>query len=108
MNAKSNIFKQLEIVESRTKIKDFILRLFEAYDIDDIVVGTVNSNPVELTEGFITEMKSYDDIDECLSCYNPNTDCIRIFESKYHLGKFKSNVMDCTNNSMNIKNFRTF
>jgi hypothetical protein len=45
MNAKSNIFKQLELIECRNRVKNFVERLFETYNIDDIVVGMVNSEP---------------------------------------------------------------
>lgn len=108
MNTKSNILKQIELIECRNRVKNFINRLFETYDIDDIVIGFVNNEPNEIVDGYITDMKLYDSIDECINNYNVTTDCIRIFENKYYVGKYTDDFNNCVNNSMRINNFVEF
>ncbi len=108
MNAKSNIFKQLELIECSNRVKNFVERLFETYNIDDIVVGMVNSEPQEIVKGFMTNIVECETIDDCFNRYNAMTDCVRIYEGKYFIGKYTNDINECKNASMNIETFREF
>lgn len=108
MNAKSNIYKTLEIIECRERMERFIDTLLEAYNIDDIVLGIISNEPQELVRGFMTSIVECEDMHDCLNRYDVTSDCIRICENKFYIGKFTTDVTRCEGNSMNIETFREF
>lgn len=106
MNSKSNILVQLEMLESAQRLKEYTEILLETYRIDDIVLGIVRGNPQEITTGYLREMKEYESVDKAVQNFNPNTDCIRVFEGKYFTGKWSKEPVQCEGQVLSVSDFR--
>ena len=106
MNPKSNILKQMEILEAVQRLKEYSQYLFESFQIDDIVLGIMNSQPQELTSGYMYESKEFESLDKALDGFNPYKDCLRITEGKYFRGKWVASPIVCEGKMLNISNFK--
>ena len=106
MNPKSNILKQIEILEAVQRLKEYSQYLFESFQIDDIVLGIMNSQPQEITTGYMSESKEFDTIDKALEGFNPCKHCLRITEGKYFRGNWTPSPVVCEGKTLNISNFK--
>lgn len=86
MNPKSNILVQIEILEATQRLKDYTERLMECYNIEDIVLGIVNSQPQELVNGYMSAITESHSLEEALREFNPSKNCIRVTEGKFYKG----------------------
>jgi hypothetical protein len=51
-------------------------------------------------------MKEYDTLEKAMREFNPNKNCIRIFEGKYFLGNWSKNPVHSDGKVLSISNFR--
>ena len=107
MNTKSNILVQLELIEAAQRLKEYTEYLFESFRIDDIVLGIVHNQPQEVTTGYLVEQKEYEDLDTAIRHLDPRTDCLRICEGKYFVGRWSQKPQNISEGHiLNISNFR--
>lgn len=106
MNPKSNILVQLEIIEAVQRLKEYTELLLESYRIDDIVLGIVGGQPQEVVTGYLREMKEFGTLDKALQGFDPNTNCVRICEGKYFVGKWSKEPVQSEGKLLSVSNFR--
>ena len=86
MNPKSNILVQIEILEATQRLKEYTERLMECYNVEDIVLGIVNSQPQELVSGYMSAMQECESREQAVTNFNPSKNCIRLCEGKFYKG----------------------
>lgn len=95
MNTKSNI--QLIIEEQNIKnfFKQALSRLVESYNVEGNVFAIDHQRkPVELTNGYFVEEKTYDNLNDCVNEMKTNQ-AVSINEDKFILGNIRQTLNEC-------------
>ena len=77
---------QIESIQEIAKFADDITRILEKYNIADGVFSIKNNNTYELSSGYFTEVKSFDDIHQLIKEMDQNSQAVRITDGKFILG----------------------
>lgn len=106
MNPKSSILLQIEILEAVQRLKEYAEYLMESFQIDDIVLGIMDNQPREITNGYLSGSKEFGTLEAALEGFNPCKNCLRITEGKYFRGNWTNSPVVCEGKILNISNFK--
>ena len=95
MNTKSNIQLIIEEDNIKSRFKSALARLVEKYEIQGNVFALdLRKNPVEVSEGYFVEEKTFDNLDDCIKEMNL-TQAVSINEDKFILGHVEQSLSLC-------------
>jgi hypothetical protein len=91
MYIKNLIQQNIELAEAVGKMRNNILMTESKYDISGCVLGQTG----ELTTGYLTNLKEYDNINEAVDNIDALTKALYFTGEKYIIGQVVSAITEC-------------